>query len=327
MMHFWAVKKKLMEAYRRDNPKATKKQLLRFNKYITPQRIDKLETGLEKAFHVKLKDTDKDGTPDIVDCQPLNPSAQDTTHEVGDAFWQGMKAKGSSVTSEGDKLYSYGTVILQRLADGRVVGNKTKYSTTTSKHQSQVGVGRADVFADDVPMDTDDLSSFVGGTPTKYPSGSKVFPVKEGVDIVAHYEKTPSGFRHVAVLMKDGEEIGRAKVSYLNRTWESYEFETVIQDLLAKDKALTKAEKEQALSKASEQSAKELEQKFGTIASVAKLGEIFGTTPKEKTDWKKRMLKAGLPALDFPEDWDTLSEETKEARLNAVISHLQKKGG
>ena len=30
------------------------------------------------------------------------------------------------------------------------------------------------------------------------------------------------------------------------------------------------------------------------IAGVAKLGDVFGTTPKEKNDWKARMLKAGL---------------------------------
>lgn len=63
-----------------------------------------------------------------------------STSKVGDAFHKGLIAKGSSVTSTGDKLYSYGTVILQRLPNGRIVGNITKYSPTTSRHQSQTGV-------------------------------------------------------------------------------------------------------------------------------------------------------------------------------------------
>ena len=36
---------------------------------------------------------------------------------------------------------------------------------------------------------------------------------------------------------------------------------------------------------------------------------------------KKRMLKAGLgEGLDFPEDWNTLSEDEKEIRLNKVVA-------
>ena len=43
---------------------------------------------------------------------------------------------------------------------------------------------------------------------------------------------------------------------------------------------------------------------------------------KEKNDWKARMLKSGFGnmGLEMPEDWNSLDEETKEARLNAVIA-------
>jgi hypothetical protein len=46
---------------------------------------------------------------------------------------------------------------------------------------------------------------------------------------------------------------------------------------------------------------------------------------KEQNDWKARMLKAGLgnAGLQMPEDWESLDEQTKEARLNAVISVLR----
>jgi len=65
-----------------------------------------------------------------------------------------------------------------------------------------------------------------------------------------------------------------------------------------------------------------------TVGSVMALGEVFGTTLKEKNDWKMKMLKAGTEnkGLLIPEDWDSLDEETKEARLNAITEHLNKIG-
>ena len=62
-----------------------------------------------------------------------------------------------------------------------------------------------------------------------------------------------------------------------------------------------------------------------TVANIAAMGEIFGNTPKEKNDWKARMLKAGIPegALHMPEDWDKLSEDEKTKRLDGAIKVLQ----
>ena len=63
-----------------------------------------------------------------------------------------------------------------------------------------------------------------------------------------------------------------------------------------------------------------------TIATVMKLGDIFqsdkaGGNQKSRNDWKARMLKAGLEGrgLIMPDDWDTLDEATKEARMDGVI--------
>ena len=64
---------------------------------------------------------------------------------------------------------------------------------------------------------------------------------------------------------------------------------------------------------------------FKTTAMVAMMGEIFVNTQEEKNDWKERMLKAGLPegAISMPDDWDSLSEDEKEKRLNGAISILK----
>lgn len=55
---------------------------------------------------------------------------------------------------------------------------------------------------------------------------------------------------------------------------------------------------------------------------VASLGAIFGGNQKESNDWKARMLKAGMPGLDMPDDWDSLSEDEKQTRLNLVIKEM-----
>jgi len=68
---------------------------------------------------------------------------------------------------------------------------------------------------------------------------------------------------------------------------------------------------------------------FGMIGKIAALGEVFGSTQKEKNDWKERMLKAGLgnKGLEMPEDWDKLDEDTKQARLDKVIAMMKKQEG
>lgn len=53
--------------------------------------------------------------------------------------------------------------------------------------------------------------------------------------IVCEYQNTRSGFRHVATLLKNNHEIDRQKVCYLNRTWERFTYETVIQKTLEKN--------------------------------------------------------------------------------------------
>jgi len=153
----------------------------------------------------------------------------------------------------------------------------------------------------------------------------KVFPVKKGVEIDAHWEKTRSGFRHIAILKVGGYEHERAKVTYLNRTWESFEFETVLRKLLDSSGILSTKEKEKFLEDAKTGNLKEIEEKFGAISSIAKLGNIMADTKEEKNKWKKRMLKAGIPELDFPKDWDTLDENEKEKRLDSIIKQMNKK--
>ena len=50
----------------------------------------------------------------------------------------GAHSLSMSISDNGDRLYSYGTVIAQKLQNGAIVLNDTKYSVTTSKHQNDI---------------------------------------------------------------------------------------------------------------------------------------------------------------------------------------------
>jgi hypothetical protein len=66
-----------------------------------------------------------------------------------------------NVRAEDRKIYSYNTVIYEILHDGRTVGNITRYSATTSKHQSQHGVRGADILVDNVPIGANSLARYI----------------------------------------------------------------------------------------------------------------------------------------------------------------------
>lgn len=56
----------------------------------------------------------------------------------------------------------------------------------------------------------------------------RIFNLNENYSVVCNSEATRNGFRHLATLTRGSHEIAKAKASYQNRTWECYEFETVL---------------------------------------------------------------------------------------------------
>lgn len=151
----------------------------------------------------------------------------------------------------------------------------------------------------------------------------KLFKINQKIEVVCDWKKTRNGFKHTAKLLINGSEEEETKVCYLNRTWEKYEYQTVLIQLINKSKVLTKEEKAECLTWADGDRTDW--SGFNSIAMVAKMGEIFADTKEQKNDWKKRMLKAGLgEGLNIPEDWDTLTEDEKERRLNGAIDSLVK---
>lgn len=156
----------------------------------------------------------------------------------------------------------------------------------------------------------------------------RIFKITKEIEVVCNSESTRYGFRHLATMFKDGAEIQDGKCTYQNRTWERYEFQSVLNDVVRK------ALKNKLISEEEEKACKEFIDgdqtdwsDFKTTSAVAKMGELFYDNQKDKNDWKKRMLKAGMEnkGLIMPDDWDTLDEDTKTARLDAVINMMGEK--
>ena len=61
--------------------------------------------------------------------------------------------------------------------------------------------------------------------------------------IICETHNTSYGFKHTATLMKNGTQIDADKACYHNRTWESYEYQTVMLGLIDKTMYLTDKEK------------------------------------------------------------------------------------
>ena len=151
----------------------------------------------------------------------------------------------------------------------------------------------------------------------------KTFQVNKNIEVVCQWHKTRRAFKHTATLIYKGNERETVKICYLNRTWERYTFESVLEKLLENSKFLSKWDK-RCFAKMIKNGGQHSKDDLKTIAMVAKLGDIFGKNQKESNDWKARMLKAGLEGkgLIMPDGWNKLSEGEKEARLNGALKSL-----
>ena len=70
----------------------------------------------------------------------------------------------------------------------------------------------------------------------------RIFNLNAEYNIVCNWQNTRYGFRHLATLHRNGYEIAKAKACYYNRTWERFEYETVLLKLI--DENFTGKERE-----------------------------------------------------------------------------------
>jgi hypothetical protein len=55
------------------------------------------------------------------------------------------------------------------------------------------------------------------------------FKLSDEYNAVCEWKKTRSAFKHVVTLLKNGVSVYETKICYVNRTWESYEYQSVLQ--------------------------------------------------------------------------------------------------
>ena len=60
----------------------------------------------------------------------------------------------------------------------------------------------------------------------------RIFNLDNVYNVVCNGERTKYGFRHLATLHKNGFEISKAKACYYNRTWECFEYESVLNKVI-----------------------------------------------------------------------------------------------
>ena len=77
----------------------------------------------------------------------------------------------------------------------------------------------------------------------------QIFRLNNTYSIICRFVSTRSGFKHEATLTRNGEQIDSTKVTYVNRTWERYEYQTVLQKMINNTSELTDKEKRRFMNK------------------------------------------------------------------------------
>ncbi len=153
--------------------------------------------------------------------------------------------------------------------------------------------------------------------------------ITKKLEVKAETWETRRSWGHKAELRLGGEVIATNRIRYYNRTWEPWQYHDVIAGLYeqAKSKRLLSPyylkKFGEMIDNGGRAEAERVKSQMRATAMVAGLGSILGTSQKESNDWKARMIKAGLPELEMPDDWESLDETEKQTRLDNVIKEMR----
>ena len=70
----------------------------------------------------------------------------------------------------------------------------------------------------------------------------RTFEINENITVSCEYYETRNNWGHKAWLFRDGLEIAKAKITYYNRTWEKYQYQSVLVKVLEKSNLFTNKE-------------------------------------------------------------------------------------
>ena len=103
-----------------------------------------------------------------------------------------------------------------------------------------------------------------------------------GYEFINEYGGTRNGFYHKTILKdKNGNEIAENKINYLNRTWESYTFRTVMQNCvytLIENKFvdfLRLAKEKYGIKRLSKEKKEQAREVFENLTEIKELQEVY----------------------------------------------------
>lgn len=155
--------------------------------------------------------------------------------------------------------------------------------------------------------------------------GQKTFKLSDSVHIDCEAYETRYSWGHKAYLYVDDRQKAYKKITYYNRTWEAYTYQTILSCIVesVSNTIIGKEDKTRFQAMISSDSFSQDRDAFKSIAMIANMGALLTSNQKDANDWKARMLKAGIgEALSMPDDWGTLSEDEKQARLDKCIQAI-----
>ena len=156
----------------------------------------------------------------------------------------------------------------------------------------------------------------------------KTYSFGEGYQVNCRSEKTRYGFRHLCELTQNYNVLAKTKACYYNRTWEAYEFQSVIHQAIQAafdNRTRAQQKKGQEINPLVKQYCDEIDarargieaKRFDPVKMVCAFGALLTSNPEERANWDKRMLST-IPGIDFPADFDQLPAEEKQRRLDAA---------
>jgi hypothetical protein len=121
--------------------------------------------------------------------------------------------------------------------------------------------------------------------------------------------------------------MAKTSIQYYNRTWESFEYETILRKILSKI-GKSDEEIESKIEEFANEYNDEVKKEFRMIGAIATMAGILANTKEEKNAAKIRILEIGLSqyGIEIPDELKNEKDENKkEAILNKTIEFL--KGG
>ena len=156
----------------------------------------------------------------------------------------------------------------------------------------------------------------------------RVITLDKQYRIYVWFEKSRSGFRHIAELHRGGCIAARTKCCYLNRTWESYKYASVLHALLHKYFTEKDVAKYAIIVNSGGKEGSVGERRdLAPLREVSALGALAGvlfSDNKQAEVKAKRAALESLPGIRLPDEFNSLPIDEQVKRLDGALAQCGK---